>query len=74
MKYFYSIARERTAEIKIKRSRFIVSMYSVTTMAEAKYYISKISDNYKTANHNCWAYIIGEKGETFHSSDAGEPS
>ncbi|NQT65603.1 MAG: YigZ family protein, partial [FCB group bacterium] len=33
-----------------------------------------IAKEHKTANHNCWAYIVGEKGETFHSSDAGEPS
>ncbi|MCK4501057.1 YigZ family protein [Candidatus Babeliales bacterium] len=44
------------------------------TMKEAKDYISKIAAKNKTANHNCWAYIVGDRGETFHSSDAGEPS
>ena len=74
MKYFYSVAKERKKKLRIKRSTFIAHLHYVTTMQEAKKYISSIADEYKTANHNCWAYIVGDKGETFHSSDAGEPS
>ena len=74
MNYFYSIEKDRKVETKIKRSTFIVHLHYVETMKEAKNYISKIVAEHKTANHNCWAYIVGEKGETFHSSDAGEPS
>ena len=74
MKYYYSVAKDRRWELKIKRSTFIAHFHYVQTMQEAKKYISKITDKHKTANHNCWAYIVGEKGETFHSSDAGEPS
>jgi uncharacterized YigZ family protein len=71
---YYSIEKDRKAETKIKRSTFITHLHFVETMKEAKDYISKIAAKNKTANHNCWAYIVGEKGETFHSSDAGEPS
>lgn len=74
MKYFYSIEKDRKVETKIKRSIFIAHLHFVETMKEAKDYISKIAAEHKTANHNCWAYIVGEQGETFHSSDAGEPS
>ncbi len=74
MKYYYSVAQERKIETKIKRSRFIAHLHYVESMKEAKDYISKISVEHKTANHNCWAYIVGDRGETFHSSDAGEPS
>ena len=74
MNYFYSIEKDRRTETKIKRSTFIVHLHSVESMKEAKNYISKIAAEHKTANHNCWAYIVGDKGETFHSSDAGEPS
>jgi len=74
MKYYYSVAKDREIELKIKRSTFIARLHYVQTMQEAKKYISTIADENKTANHNCWAYIVGEKGETFHSSDAGEPS
>ena len=74
MKYYYSITNDRKQELKIKRSKFTTHLHYVKTMQDAKEYISKIADEHKTANHNCWAYIVGEKGETFHSSDAGEPS
>ena len=46
----------------------------VDSIDAAKGFISRISRENKTATHNCWAYIIGEKGEIFHCSDAGEPS
>ncbi len=72
--YFYSIDAHRVTSIKIKRSIFICSMAPVVTIADAKQFISKISRENKTANHNCWAYIIGDKADTYHSSDDGEPS
>lgn len=74
MEYFYSVNQDRHVEIKIKRSTFIAHLHYVETMQEAKEFISKISAEHKTANHNCWAYIVGDRGQTFHSSDAGEPS
>ncbi|MDA3814078.1 MAG: YigZ family protein [Candidatus Cloacimonetes bacterium] len=74
MKYYYSVTKDREKELKIKRSTFIAHLHYVQTMQEAKEYISRIAKEHKTANHNCWAYIVGENGETFHSSDAGEPS
>ncbi|MCF7793391.1 MAG: YigZ family protein [Candidatus Cloacimonetes bacterium] len=74
MEYFYSVNKDRKIELKIKRSRFIAHLRYVETIQQAKDFISEISAEHKTANHNCWAYIVGEKGETFHSSDAGEPS
>lgn len=43
-------------------------------MEEAKTFISSVASEHKTATHNCWAYIVGDKGETFHCSDNGEPA
>ena len=60
--------------IKIKRSVFVCTLDYVESIEKAKEFISRISKENKTATHNCWAYILGEKGEVFHSSDAGEPS
>ncbi len=73
-KYFYSIKDKQTFEIKVKRSLFICSLKFVETTIEAKEFISKISQKHRNATHNCWAYILGDKGETSHCSDAGEPS
>ena len=74
MKYFYSVKNEICEETKIKRSIFIAHLQYVETMQAAKKYITEIGEKHKNANHNCWAYVVGEKGETFHSSDAGEPA
>jgi len=72
--YFYSIEDQRTTSIKIKRSIFICTLEYVNSIEKAKNFISRISKENKTATHNCWAYILGEKGDIFHCSDAGEPS
>lgn len=72
--YFYSVGHQRTATIKIKRSVFICHLEYVDTIEQAKQFISRVSKENKTATHNCWAYILGEKGDVFHCSDAGEPS
>jgi uncharacterized YigZ family protein len=74
MSYLYSVSSNVHNEIKIKRSRFITHLHYCNTLAAAKQYIHEISKEYHTANHNCWAYIVGDKGENAHSSDAGEPS
>lgn len=76
--YFYSVgnsntAPARTATVKIKRSVFICSLSYADTIDRAKAFISRVAKENKTATHNCWAYIVGEKGETCHCSDAGEP-
>ncbi len=74
MSYFYSIEEDRRVEIKIKRSRFICSLRYVETLAQAKDFISSVSSEHKTATHNCWAYIVGDKGDVCHASDNGEPA
>lgn len=73
-RYYFSVDKDRDVEIKIKRSTFIGNLRYVVTVEEAKAFISGISTQHKTANHNCWAYVVGDKGQIFHSSDAGEPS
>jgi uncharacterized YigZ family protein len=71
--YFFSIKDKTRLEIKIKRSTFICSLKYVETTKQAKDFISGISKEHKNATHNCWAYIVGDKGEINHCSDAGEP-
>jgi uncharacterized YigZ family protein len=77
-KYYYSVGSTatdpvRVAQIKIKRSLFTCSLAYTASIEEAKAFITKISKENKTATHNCWAYIVGEQGEIYHCSDAGEP-
>lgn len=76
---FYSIARSTrdqivTAQFKIKRSTFTCRLTHAGTIDAAKAFITAVSRDNKTATHNCWAYIVGDAGQTCHCSDAGEPS
>ena len=73
MKYFYSIKNDRCFKTKIKRSVFICSLRHVKNVLKAKEFISEITSEHKQATHNCWAYIVGEKGDVRHCSDHGEP-
>jgi len=61
-------------ELKIRRSRFIARLMPATSPEDAKAAITGVAAQHPMANHNCWAYVIGDRGEVFHSSDAGEPS
>ncbi|MCF8044438.1 MAG: YigZ family protein [Desulfarculaceae bacterium] len=71
---WYSLAEDCSAELKIRRSTFICSLGHVETMEDAKEFITNVSKLHKNATHNCWAYIVGDRGETRHASDAGEPA
>ncbi|WP_020589705.1 IMPACT family protein [Desulfobacter curvatus] len=75
---FYSVGRSvadpvRQTEIKIKRSVFVCRLSYADTIEGAKEFISNVSKEYKTATHNCWAYVVGDSGQISHCSDAGEP-
>lgn len=70
----YSLAENCSSELKIRRSTFVCSLGYVETMADAKEFIANVSKFHKNATHNCWAYIVGDRGETRHGSDAGEPA
>lgn len=70
----YLIQNIQEATYKIERSEFIAYLVPVTTVEQAKENIAERSKKMYRATHNCWAYIVGEKGELSHCSDAGEPS
>jgi uncharacterized YigZ family protein len=69
-----TLPSEASAEIKILRSRFIAVVVPVRNVEEFKALLARISAEHRTANHHCWAYVLGSDGETTHCSDAGEPS
>ncbi|THV17393.1 IMPACT family protein [Rhizobium rhizophilum] len=53
----------------IKKSRFIGKAAPIGSEEEAKAFIAEVSD--PAANHNCWAWRIGQ---SYRFSDDGEPS
>lgn len=67
------LKKESLFSHKIKKSEFIVSLQYCTSIDEAKTFIKQVSKKHPQANHNCWAYVVGEKQIISHSSDNGEP-
>lgn len=61
-------------EIVEKKSRFIATVVPVSTEEEALEFIEAMKKKYWNATHNCFAYVIGERGQMQRCSDDGEPS
>ncbi|KKC37859.1 hypothetical protein WH87_09275 [Devosia epidermidihirudinis] len=64
-----TLASTATGRQEIKKSRFIAVAGPVSDEAEARDFIATHSD--LTANHNCWAWRIGQG---YRFNDDGEPS
>ncbi|MBO0481623.1 YigZ family protein [Candidatus Enterococcus courvalinii] len=71
---YLTVKEDGQSEIEIKKSRFICSFKRVTAEEEAKTFIQAIKKEHWKANHNCSAFVIGDKSEIQRSSDDGEPS
>ena len=67
------ILKTKETEIVEKKSRFIANIAAVSSEKEAIEFIEKIKKKYYDARHNCYAYIIGDKGDKKKCSDDGEP-
>lgn len=61
--------------IEVKRSRFIASVAHTPSREQSRKFVEQISTQYRDANHNCWACVIGRPGSTDQAgmSDDGEP-
>ncbi|MGI6113643.1 MAG: YigZ family protein [Mahellales bacterium] len=62
------------AEIVIKKSKFIGHIKKVEDEEQALGFIEEIKRKHWDATHNCYGYIVGEKGQVQRFSDDGEPS
>lgn len=64
-----------TAEIDIKRSRFVCDIALAASKDEAVAFIEAIRLREPEARHHCWAYIAGHQVSSIEraSSDDGEP-
>ena len=67
------ILETKETEIVEKKSRFIANIAAVSSEEEVIEFIEKIKKKYYDARHNCYAYIIGDKGDKKKCSDDGEP-
>jgi len=71
---YFRIKKEVTIELKEKKSIFLGHCRLSRSEKEAKKQLGELTNRYKNATHNCWAYSIGFQGPREYYSDAGEPS
>lgn len=71
---YKTIYQEGSAEIVVKKSRFIAKVFQVKTEEETLEILEKIKKQYWDARHHCWAYILGENHIQERFSDDGEPT
>ena len=61
-------------ELLINKSRFVACIDHVCTEKNALSFIDETAKKHKSANHNCFAYIIGKDSQNMRFCDNGEPS
>ncbi|MGG1635141.1 YigZ family protein [Paenibacillus sp. NRS-1760] len=71
---YRTVRSQASAEIVIKKSRFIGFAKPVESEEEAVAFINEIKQLHKQATHNCSAYMVGERDQFQKASDDGEPS
>ncbi len=65
---------EADLEETIKKSRFIGRVRVAHSETEAREKLRELSEQYRNATHNCWAYRVGFPQMREYYSDDGEPS
>lgn len=68
MTTFLTVSQPAQTEQVIKKSRFLGFCQTVQSGAEAQSFIAAAAD--ANANHNCWAFRVGQ---TYRFEDDGEP-
>ncbi len=71
---YLTIKENGNHELTIKKSRFITTLIRTPTIEKAEKAIAAVSNKYRDATHNTFAYTIGLNDEHVKASDNGEPS
>ncbi len=69
-----TIYSKSTGEVIVKKSRFIASVFPISSEEEALQLIEQVKKEHSGARHNCFAYVAGKKDEIKRLSDDGEPA
>src|SRR5699024_12333255 len=74
MSMYRTIAAPASAELEIKRSRFLGELTRVESEEEAREVVAGARSKYWDARHHCSAFLLGAGQEVQRSSDDGEPA
>ncbi|WP_017569501.1 YigZ family protein [Nocardiopsis halotolerans] len=68
-----TIRRDGEHGLEIRKSRFLCALARVDSEDAARAFIAERRRTHWNANHNCTAYVLGDRGDIQRSSDDGEP-
>ncbi|MEW1954797.1 YigZ family protein [Terrabacter sp. NPDC080008] len=71
---YRTLAAPASAELEVKRSRFVCDLAPAASEEEARAFIERVRSGSRDARHHCTAYVLGPDGATLRSNDDGEPS
>lgn len=74
MSYYNTIEQEGLAEFKEKGSKFLAYSFPFVDINMLKPILQKLKKEHPKAVHFCFGYRVGGDGNSFRSSDNGEPS
>ncbi len=63
-----------SAELVIKKSKFIAYKYEINSLQEVKEILQNLKKEHKKANHICFAYLYNKELVSEKCSDDGEPN
>ncbi len=73
MNSFKTVKCAASDEYIVQKSRFIGHAAPADSEETALAFLQKIRQEHKDANHNCYAYVIGQNAGIMRYSDDGEP-
>ncbi len=73
MQDYSTVCKQATAEIVIKRSRFIGLCAPCEDEQQALSVLSGVKKEHPQARHHCHAFVVGADGQRSRYSDDGEP-
>jgi uncharacterized YigZ family protein len=71
---YLTIARDATAEVEDRGSRFLCTLHRVETEDDARALVAALRREHWDARHHCSAFVLGPDGALQRSSDDGEPA
>jgi uncharacterized YigZ family protein len=71
---YLTVARDATAEIEVRRSRFLCVLRRVGDEESARAVVAGQRALHRDAAHHCSAFVIGPRSQLQRSSDDGEPA
>ena len=74
MSHYRVPARDASAEIEVKRSRFLADVRRVVDEDAARAAVDELRRTHWDARHHCSAFVLGPDRDVQRSNDDGEPS